>query len=119
VVSLYLDAHVDALAARRLRRRGYDIIAAHEVGMADASDAEHLAYAAAHGRALVTYNVRDFAPLYHEWWQQRRHHAGIIVSREYQRPEIGELLRLLEQVFLLATEEDLADRLRYLSEFDV
>ena len=41
------------------------------------------------------------------------------MSRQYKRAEIGELLRLLENVLQLATDDDLKNRLCYLSEFDV
>jgi hypothetical protein len=119
VVKLYLDADVDVLVEVRLRQRGYDAVAAREAGMARAGDPDQLAYASAGGRALPAFNTRDYVPLYRQWWREQRPHAGIIVSRRYDRPEIGELLRLIENVLQFATDDDLANRLRYLSEFDV
>jgi predicted nuclease of predicted toxin-antitoxin system len=119
VLRLHLDADVDPQAALHLRDRGYDVVAAREVGLRTATDPEQLAYAARVGRVLVTHNVRDFAPLYDQWWHEQRSHPGVLVSRHYKRSEIGALVRLLERVLQLATEEDLANRLRYLSEFDV
>lgn len=119
MVALYLDADVDPLAARELRERGHNVLSAYDAGLSRASDLEHLEYAAHEGRALVTFNIKHFAPLYTAWWDEGRAHAGILVSPEYKRSEIGELLRLLENVCLFATDDDLANRLRYLSEFDV
>ena len=49
---LYLNHDVSAAAAEALRARGYDVVAAQEVGMERASDEEHLARAAAEGRVL-------------------------------------------------------------------
>ncbi len=118
-VRLYLDEDIDLLIARHLRARGYDVVSALEVGMIAVDDAEHLAHAAREGRALLTFNVRHFRALYDWWWDEGRPHAGIIVSRQYRRREIGELLRLVEHVLQLATDKDLTNRLRYLSEFDV
>jgi len=119
VVALYLDEDEDPLVARRHRASGYDIVSAHDAGMLGASDEEQLAYAARERRALVTFNIKDFAPLHARWLRDGRWNAGIIVSRQYKRAEIGELLRLLENVLQLATDDDLKNRLCYLSEFDV
>jgi hypothetical protein len=119
MVALYLDADYDPIVARRQRARGFDVVSAHEVGMSDADDAEHLVYAADRGRALLTFNIKDFAPLHAQWMADGRPHSGIVVSRQYRRREVGELLRLVENLLQLATDEDLANRLVYLSEFDV
>ena len=117
-VRLYLDEHVDGLAGPRLAAAGGDVIGTHAAGMAGALDPDQLEYAANQGRVLVTFNARDFAPLA-EWWHSGRSHAGILISRAYKRDEVGELLRLLENVLLLATDEDFANRVRHLKEFDV
>jgi hypothetical protein len=119
VVKLYLDTDVDPLVARQLQARGHDVVSAYEVGMAAAADPAHLAYATRKRRALLTFNIGHFATLYEQWWHEGRTHWGVLVSRQYQRAEIGDLLWLVENVLTLATEEDLANRLRYLSEFDV
>jgi predicted nuclease of predicted toxin-antitoxin system len=119
VLRLYLDADIDPLVARQLQTRGYDIVGAHDAGMARASDLEHLVYATHEGRALLTFNIDHFSELYDQWWHEQRTHFGIILSRQYQRAEIGELLRLVKNVLQLATQDDLANRLRFLGEFDV
>jgi hypothetical protein len=121
VVRLYLDEDVDPLIARPLRGRGYDIVSAREVGMAgfSISDEAQLVYAAAEGRAILTFNTKHFVPLHEAWWEAGRSHAGIIVSRRFDRDEVGELIRLVERLLEKATEDDLANRLRFLGEFDV
>jgi len=66
-IALYTDAHITLALVKALRDRGYDAISAHEVGNSDLSDPEHLAYAAAQGRAILTFNSKDFVPLFGDW----------------------------------------------------
>ncbi|MGH2354326.1 MAG: DUF5615 family PIN-like protein [Chloroflexota bacterium] len=119
MLALNLDADVHPMLAQLLRDRGFDAIAAQEVGMKDASDPEQLAYAADHSRVLLTFNIRDFAPLNARWWEENRAHPGILISPQYSRAALGELLRLVENVLQLATEEDFTNRIRHINEFDV
>lgn len=118
MLRLYLDADVDPLAGRLLRERGYDVSMAGEVGLSGATDLEQLAYAAQMGRVLVTHNIRDFVPLYEQWWREQRRHPGILVSRQYRRAEVGTLVWVLARVLDVATDDDLTNRLRYLGEFN-
>jgi predicted nuclease of predicted toxin-antitoxin system len=71
-IALYTDAHITLALVKALRDRGHDVISAHEVGNSDLSDPVHLAYAAAHGRVILTFNGKDFVPLFREWWEQER-----------------------------------------------
>ncbi len=87
--------------------------------MEGASDSEQLSFATSAGRTLITFNIKDFAPLHWELMGESRQHAGIVVSRQYQRREIGELVRLLESLLHWVTDNDLANRMRFLGEFDV
>ncbi len=66
-VRLYFDRHIMARLAVDLRGRGYDVVRTEEVGKDTATDAEQLAFAAAEGRAIVTFNIRDFALLPEAW----------------------------------------------------
>jgi predicted nuclease of predicted toxin-antitoxin system len=99
-VRLWLDEMIPAEVARQLRRRGYDVQAAQEPEHRWAwglEDAEQLQAAARVGRALVTFNLRDFVPLSQQWAEAGREHAGIILvpAREVQPDEIGVLVRRL------------------------
>jgi hypothetical protein len=72
---------------------------------------------ASEGRTLVTFDVADFPRIYDEWRFQGRTHADTLVSPQYHRRQIGELIRHLERALQSAAKQDLANRLRYLSEF--
>lgn len=43
-VRLYVDADITYKLAQALRARGFDAVAAYDVGMAEASDDEQMAY---------------------------------------------------------------------------
>jgi predicted nuclease of predicted toxin-antitoxin system len=79
-IALYTDAHIALALVRALRDIGYDAVSAHEVGNSDLRDVEQLAYAAAHSRAILTFDSKDFVPLFKEWWEQGRPHHGVVVS---------------------------------------
>src|SRR5689334_17631463 len=92
-VRLYLDRHIMARLAADLRGHGYDARTTEEAGLDTASDEEQLAFATSEGRAILTYNIRDFAPLHEQWLADGRPHAGIIVSRQMGRRQYGLLLQ--------------------------
>lgn len=78
---LLLDEMHAASAAVALRDRGVDAVAVTEVeGLRGTADADLMVWAAGEGRAIVTENVRDFAPLAQQWAQARRDHAGLILT---------------------------------------
>src|SRR5437588_1678869 len=81
-VRLYFDRHIMKRLAIDLRGRGFDVLTTEEAGKDIASDEEQLAFAMAEQRAIVTFNIRDFAPLHDQWQAAGRAHAGIIVSQQ-------------------------------------
>lgn len=78
-MKFYLDADLSPKIAELLRRKGFDTVSAWEVGNAELSDREQLAYAAGEGRCLVTKNARDFLGLSREAIGREIPHAGIVV----------------------------------------
>ena len=113
-IKLYLDEDISQVLAQVLRSRGYDVVSAHEVGMEGKTDSEQLAWAAAHERALVSFNVRHFAKLTDAYYHEGKAHAGILVS-----PQIGfsDLLRLTLNVLIHAKPEHLSNALQWLQSF--
>ncbi len=76
-LKFYTDTHIAKAVAAQLRARGVDIVRCEEVGMAEASDFEHLEYATREGRVMIT-NDQDFLILVNHWSAQGRNHNGIM-----------------------------------------
>ena len=81
--------------------------------MIERPDEAHLAYAAAQGRALFSFNVGDFARLHAAWRARGRRHAGLVLAPQ-QRYALGDLIRGLTRLAAARPAEDLRDRLEFL-----
>ncbi len=75
-VRLYFDRHIIARLAIDLRSRGYDVLTTEEAGLDTASDEQQLAFATAERRTILSFNIRDFAPLHTRWWRLVNHMPG-------------------------------------------
>lgn len=113
-VALYTDADVTPKLARLLRERDFDAISAHEVDNAELADSEHLAYATSQGRAILTYNSKDYASLFDQYWWAGREHYGIIVSEQLP---IGELLRRVLRFLNTVSADEMRNNYKNLGEF--
>ncbi|HZU37097.1 MAG TPA: DUF5615 family PIN-like protein [Gemmataceae bacterium] len=116
-VRLYLDRHIMRRLAVDLRGRGFDVLTTEEAGKDTASDEEQLAFASAQSRAILTFNIRDFAPLHDAWHAAQRTHTGIIVSQQLGSREYGMLLRRMLGLLNHFTAEELVDNLVHLEQF--
>ncbi|MBL8203016.1 MAG: DUF5615 family PIN-like protein [Blastocatellia bacterium] len=111
---LHLNENLSPRLAEQLRKHGFDVTTSHEMDMLAEPDDVQLAFATAEQRAIVSFNVRDFAPLHDEYQAAGREHWGMIFSTQeplnilFQR-----LLRLLNAV----SAEDLKNQIRWLNEF--
>lgn len=113
-VKLYLDEHIWRELTQRLRDQGYDALHVYDVERGSQSDEAQLEFAAQEGRAILTYNIKDFSPLARLWYEAGRDHAGIVLSVELDH---GELLRQVLKLLATITAEDMANTVRYLQEF--
>lgn len=77
-------------------------------------DDVQLAFAAAQGRCIVSFNVADFAELATEWANTSGRHAGIIVTRQVSRRYFGALLKRLLDLLDTTTADEIANTFRYL-----
>lgn len=118
-IKFYTDTHLDKAIAMQARQRDVDIIRCEEVGMATAQDFEHLEYATAHGRTMISADA-DFARLHAEWQASGKPHAGIIYLQPERKDDIGTIVATLEflhqaiEAGAATLEEDMYNTLRYL-----
>ena len=116
-VRLYFDRHIMARLADDLRGRGFDALTTEEAGLDTATDERQLAFATEEGRAILTYNIRDFAPLHRQWLAAGRPHAGIIVSRQLGSRQYGLLLQRMLRLLDQFTAEEMTGNLVHLEQF--
>ena len=87
----YTDTHIAKQVAIQLRERGIDVVRCEEVGLAEASDEEHMEYAAQHGLSVITKD-HHFLGFHAQWMAEGREHAGIFFSSKRAIPVIGEIV---------------------------
>jgi hypothetical protein len=100
--------------ANELRRYGFDVTSSQEEDMLATPDDAQLAFAVSQQRAIVSFNIGDFAMLHEEYLSTGREHWGIILSN---RETIGVLLHRLLRLLNSLTAEDLRSRVRWLNDF--
>lgn len=85
-IRFHCDENADSAIADGLRRRGVDVTMPGDVGLIGASDEQHLAFAIAEGRVMVTHD-EDFLAMA----QRGAAHCGIAYCHMQSR-SIGEIL---------------------------
>ncbi len=117
LVRLYFDRHIMKRLAADLRGRGSDVLTTEEAGNDTASDDEQLAFATAASRAVVTFNVRDFAPLHEQWQAAGQSHAGVIVSQQLGSRQYSLLLERLLRLLNHFTAEEMVGNFVHREQF--
>lgn len=94
---IYLDEMISPTVAAALRERGHDAVAVVERRALGAPDAAQLARAMHEQRALVTYNIRDFAILARAATTAGHDHWGLVLIDDRRLPpsDIGALIEAL------------------------
>jgi predicted nuclease of predicted toxin-antitoxin system len=116
-MKLLLDEMYAPAVAGQLRARGHDVSSIHDPEyhlLEGALDEEMWAVAIAHGRALVSENVRDFRRIEAQALARDQPIAHLIFTtdRQFPRGDPGTLGRLvLALAALLATPPDMATAL--------
>jgi hypothetical protein len=87
---LYADECVDGRIVAGIRRRGVDIVSAHEEGLLSASDQRHLDRASELGRAIITAD-QDFLAIVHDVLTRGLTFPGLFYIQ--QGTPIGEAVR--------------------------
>ncbi|NPV08216.1 MAG: DUF5615 family PIN-like protein [Anaerolineae bacterium] len=114
-LKLHLDADAsDDAVYQQLLVRGHDVTRTPNGWMPlEASDREQLLGATAHGRAIFTYNVRDFVLLSREY----PGHAGIIVAAQRRWRDVGTLVLALDHLLANVEPNGLRGRVCWLNQW--
>jgi len=116
-IQVYTDEHIMPVLVRLLRERGYVARSAQEAGMIERDDDVHLAYATQNSMAILTYNAKDFYRLARQWAAIGREHADIIISPQYSRRQVQELLQPLIRLLDSTTADEIRNQVIYLQSF--
>ena len=108
MIRYHLDESVRAAIAVGLRSHGVDVSTTVEAALLGAADEDHLAYALAEGRVIVTHHD-DFLALAASGIE----HSGICYCHQ-QRHSIGKLLRVLLVVHESCTREEMRGHVEFL-----
>ena len=111
---LLLDEQIWVHLATLLREQGFDVYHVSEVGLDHTPDPEILRVAAEKRQAVVTFNTKDFVPLFEDYFETGKEHYGIVVSDQIAQ---GELQKRVSALLNSVTAEDLKNMIRYLQEF--
>ncbi len=113
-IKLYTDADVHGKLAGIIRQHKFDAVSAYKVGNSRLDDPEQLTYAISQHRAILTCNIRHFAPLFDAYWQTERQHYGIIVSEQLP---VGEMLRRVLRLLNRVSADEMQNNYKNLAEF--
>jgi predicted nuclease of predicted toxin-antitoxin system len=116
-VRLYLERHIMTRLVVDLDWHGFDVRTTEDAGMDTAPDEDQLAFATAEGRSILTYNIRDFAPLHKQWLAAGRPHGGIIVSRQMAWRQYGQLLERILRLLNHFSAGEMVNNLVHLEQF--
>lgn len=103
----HLDEHVADAIAKGLRQRGIDVTTTAEAGLLDAEDAQHVNFALAANRVIVTQDA-DFLRLHAE----EISHPGIVYYSQGSR-SIGEVVRFLALMHECLKDDEMRGRVEY------
>lgn len=116
-LTLYLDEDSqDSDLVRALRLREIDVLTSAEAGMNGRQDREQIEFATGCGRALYSFNARDFFQLHAEFLSQGKKHAGLILAPQ-QELSIGEQMRRLLKLIAARSAEDMAGRVEFMGKW--
>jgi hypothetical protein len=105
---LHLDENIDPRVATALRSRGIDLTTAAEAGLLHAVDEDHLTFAEAERRVILTHDA-DFLRLDAAGY----HHYGIAYSHP-ERLSLGELIRRVVLLWEVYDPAEVEGRVEFL-----
>jgi predicted nuclease of predicted toxin-antitoxin system len=103
-IRFHLDENCDPRIAAGLRLHGIDVTTTPEAGLLNASDDDHLAYALAQNRVIVTQDT-DFLRIA----AAGREHPGIVFYPA-QRHSVGQVIDGLRLIWEVLEPEEMRNR---------
>jgi|SRR6185436_19175108 len=116
-IYLYTDEDITDLLAVLLQERGYGADSAMGAGSAGFSDEDQLAFATSRRWTILTSNRDDFIELARCWYEAGREHAGIVITQQFSRREIGEILRQVCNLLEAVSASEMWNTVRYLQSY--
>lgn len=116
-IFLYTDEDITDLLALLLRERGYGAESALGSGKSGLSDEEQLAFAASRGWTILTSNRDDFTELARRWYEVGQEHAGVVISQQFSRRGVGEILRQTCKLLDSVSAAEMWNTVRYLQSY--
>lgn len=107
-VRYHLDEHIDPAIAAGLRGRGIDVTTASDAGLLSADDEEHLRFAFAEKRAIMTHD-EDFL-VFHS---QGLPHYGIVSCHQEART-IGQIVQSLVLIDACLTTDEMHGHVEFI-----
>ena len=112
-IRFHFDEHVPSAVASQLRRAGVDLTRPGDVGLLGAADEEHLNFATAEGRVLVTGDT-DFLQLHNlQLRAGPATHPGIVYWTR-RNMVIGSMVASLTLIWQIYESHDLHGRIEYI-----
>jgi predicted nuclease of predicted toxin-antitoxin system len=107
-IRYYADQHIPQPIVDGLRRRGIDVLTVQDAGRCGFLDEDQLAFAAANGRVMVSFDP-DFLAIH----RAGTPHAGIAwcPATKYS---IGEFIQMLVLLHAIVNIEEMQHRVEYL-----
>ena len=116
-IRLYLDEDsVEKSLIKAFCNANLDVVTVADVSRQSYSDDEQLIWATEQGRAIYSYNRKDFCCLHNEFLAIERNHAGIILLQQ-QRYSVGQQLQGLLKLVANRSAEEMLNQLVFLSAY--
>ncbi|MGF1936545.1 MAG: DUF5615 family PIN-like protein [Nostoc sp. ChiQUE02] len=116
-IRLYLDEDsFEKSLIKAFCNANLDVVTVADVSRQSYSDDEQLIWATEQGRAIYSYNRRDFCCLHNEFLATERNHAGIILLQQ-QRYSVGQQLQGLLKLIATRSAEEMVNQLVFLSAY--
>ena len=94
-----------------VRARGFRVTTTQEAGHIGSADAEQLAFATGEGKTILTHNRVDFEALARSYFEDKKHHSGIIIAvRRHPKELARRVLTLLNSL----TADEIENQIRYI-----